>query len=87
MIAKDSEKLDELLIMTAVIKEQMSGMTEDVDRLNKYVFIGNGKESLVSRVAQLETLIEELTWFRRAAIAGFCTSVVSVGILIITLLT
>jgi len=73
--------------MTAVIKEQVSGMSEDVTRLNKFVFVGNGKPSLVARVSLNESVLEELVWFKRAAIAGFFTSVVSVGILVVSLLT
>jgi hypothetical protein len=80
----DSLKLDELLILTAVIKEQTSELKHDVQQLNQYVFKGNGKPSLIARVEVTESLLAELTWFRRAAIAGFCTSVVSVGILIIS---
>lgn len=81
-----NEKLDELINLTTTMKEQVKGIGEDVTQLNKYVFVGNGKSSLIDRVGTIEVLIEENTLFRRAAIAGLFTSLVSTGVLIITLM-
>ena len=84
MSKNDSDKLDELILSSAIIKEQLAELKTEVNLLNKHVFIGNGKPSILSRVEVTESLLDEITWFRRAAIAGFCTSVVSVGIALVS---
>ena len=74
-MTKDSDKLDKLILDGAIIKEQLHGVREDINRLNKNIYIGNGTPSLMTRVTVNEDAVNDLKWWKRMAIVGATTGV------------
>lgn len=75
---KDSDKLDELLINVAVIKDTVEDIKGDVGNLQKVIYVGNGKPSLLTRIELVEVHLDELKWYKRAAVVGIFTGVISI---------
>lgn len=82
-MTSSDEKLDELLVFSAVFKEQLSSIHENVDRLNNFMFIGNGEPSIIVRVAAVEKSIKGFVWLKRLAIASLGSGVVGVGLFLL----
>lgn len=82
MSNSDSEKLDQLLQDGAVIKGAVADIKDDINSLQKVIYVGNGKPSLIARVEVVEVHLEDLKWWKRAAIAGVFTGLLGLGMAI-----
>lgn len=78
-----NEKLDKLLADNAAIKTQLKEVHADVQRLNRTLYIGNGKPSVISRLELAESQLDSIKWFRRLAVGGMCSGLIGVIVLII----
>lgn len=65
-----NDKLDKILQDIATMKADIRTIKEDTTSLDTFIFKGNGKPSLMSRVEVIESQTKDAVWYKRLTIGA-----------------
>ena len=76
--AEHDGKLQNLEGTNLRIVSELTTIRQLLKRLEEVIFIGNGRESLLTRMSGLENKMEEVLWFKRLVLTALITNVAAV---------